>query len=618
MKLSGNADLEQFESANIDSDFIRIDSDFIRAREFAILISNPEIRDKVLKVVNHRDVQRGLTLLSKAQPDVHAAVVLLSEINTQVEDGQRCYDKLEQAISKAQAQIDMKISKFYDRNLGMTDEERELALFKKFGDFERFSKYVDEQIGPPDSDRSMALKNPRLFYTLLDARKDAIVKYCEMGFPQAARAHLERIPKESYLEVLRASLEKKIQDIVLIEECSHPKKILGQIQETVKRVSLVVGIGLVPLMPMAVIEAAKMTVEMLPTKESVLWSSKKINYPDDDIDPSSVQYRPDASLLQTEGFSRQVQIALKSVGCPDCHDEDTKGYAHYGGDLDRFSGEQIFQILWEYKTSHDPSAPLMKGVARWLSAEQIQDAANLWAKRNPEKIDVDWLDTSTPLIREGAKLHEKGSCHGCHEASDLARKSPEVIRTTLEKFAEDASEKDRKTANKISEKMADEVSLTSGQIDALTEFYSAYPTPPVQPKEISWLCGSICHEMKESLVQEYLKSPHASKAVCGDCHASSSLGNKFSTGIKHITTNWWGTYDVEGSFEAARPKLADQVQETMIEEDSRTCQTSSCHAEENTDIMMELSERRGIAVTGNETCVSCHHGTGHKDPRQSK
>lgn len=131
-----------------------------------------------------------------------------------------------------------------------------------------------------------------------------------------------------------------------------------------------------------------------------------------------------------------------------------------------------------------------------------------------------------------------------------------------------------------------------------------------------------CHEMRDTVYQEYKKSPHyvtrsGIRPSCADCHVPSD--NWISTvshkvvATKELVLHLAGYVDTPEKFEAVRPELAKRIWAKMKANDSATCRT--CHHTDNWDLSLHRPRARAqhedMKKSG-ETCIDCHKGIAHK------
>ena len=136
-----------------------------------------------------------------------------------------------------------------------------------------------------------------------------------------------------------------------------------------------------------------------------------------------------------------------------------------------------------------------------------------------------------------------------------------------------------------------------------------------------------CHEMQDTVYQEYKKTVHYSnrsgvRAVCSDCHVPKDWVHKMARKIQasgEIYGKIMGTIDTPEKFEAKRLELAQHEWNRMKASDSRECR--NCHT---LDGMSKAAQtptawrgHKGAKEKG-ETCIDCHKGIAHKEPIGAK
>ncbi len=136
-----------------------------------------------------------------------------------------------------------------------------------------------------------------------------------------------------------------------------------------------------------------------------------------------------------------------------------------------------------------------------------------------------------------------------------------------------------------------------------------------------------CHEMQDTVYQEYKKTVHYSnrtgvRAICSDCHVPKDWVHKMARKIQasgEIYGKIMGTIDTPEKFEAKRLELAENEWARMKKSDSRECR--NCHSFEgmSKDAQTATAWRghKGASKKG-ETCIDCHKGIAHKDPSAAK
>ncbi len=132
-----------------------------------------------------------------------------------------------------------------------------------------------------------------------------------------------------------------------------------------------------------------------------------------------------------------------------------------------------------------------------------------------------------------------------------------------------------------------------------------------------------CHEMEQTVYQEYKKSVHYSnpsgvRAVCSDCHVPKGWYPKVNSKIQATNELYHkvlGTVDTPEKFEANRLAMAKRVWASMEASDSRECR--NCHSWHAMDFDKQGDEAKKQMNKGmdqKETCISCHKGIAHKMP----
>jgi cytochrome c-type protein NapC len=133
-----------------------------------------------------------------------------------------------------------------------------------------------------------------------------------------------------------------------------------------------------------------------------------------------------------------------------------------------------------------------------------------------------------------------------------------------------------------------------------------------------------CHEMKNTVYQEYQKTIHFSnrtgvRAICSDCHVPKDWVHKMARKIQASNEVWGkmlGTIDTPEKFEAKRLELARHEWARMKAADSRECR--NCHSFEgmNTESQKQRERKQHeLAQRDKQTCIDCHKGIAHKKPQ---
>ncbi|MGQ9370236.1 NapC/NirT family cytochrome c [Azospirillum sp. ST 5-10] len=132
-----------------------------------------------------------------------------------------------------------------------------------------------------------------------------------------------------------------------------------------------------------------------------------------------------------------------------------------------------------------------------------------------------------------------------------------------------------------------------------------------------------CHEMRDTVYQEYQKSVHFQnasgvRAVCADCHVPRDWTHKLVRKVyatKELYHWLVGTIDTPEKFEAKRHELARHEWDRMRASDSRECR--NCHSFAAMDFHKQSAKAASTmpdAMKAGKTCIDCHKGIAHKFP----
>ena len=133
-----------------------------------------------------------------------------------------------------------------------------------------------------------------------------------------------------------------------------------------------------------------------------------------------------------------------------------------------------------------------------------------------------------------------------------------------------------------------------------------------------------CHEMRDTVYQEYKKTIHYSnrtgvRAICSDCHVPKDWVHKIARKIQasgEVYGKIMGTIDTPEKFEAKRLTLAEHEWARMKGSDSRECR--NCHSFEGMSFEMQKDrskKQHEIGLKDNKTCIDCHKGIAHQKPK---
>ncbi|MDO8786930.1 MAG: NapC/NirT family cytochrome c [Sulfuritalea sp.] len=132
-----------------------------------------------------------------------------------------------------------------------------------------------------------------------------------------------------------------------------------------------------------------------------------------------------------------------------------------------------------------------------------------------------------------------------------------------------------------------------------------------------------CHEMRDTVYEEYKKTIHYSnrtgvRAVCSDCHVPKDWTHKMIRKIEASGEVWGkitGVISTKEKFEAKRYELATRAWARMVTTDSIECR--NCHHIDSMspELQTEKAQRRHAkAKLEGKTCIECHFGIAHNDP----
>ena len=133
-----------------------------------------------------------------------------------------------------------------------------------------------------------------------------------------------------------------------------------------------------------------------------------------------------------------------------------------------------------------------------------------------------------------------------------------------------------------------------------------------------------CHEMRDTVYQEYKKTIHYSnrtgvRAVCSDCHVPKDWIHKMARKIQasqEVYGKIMGTIDTPEKFEEKRLELAQHEWARMKNAESRECR--NCHnfeAMNGEKQKLRAAKMHKIAQDDKKTCIDCHKGIAHQKPK---
>ena len=138
---------------------------------------------------------------------------------------------------------------------------------------------------------------------------------------------------------------------------------------------------------------------------------------------------------------------------------------------------------------------------------------------------------------------------------------------------------------------------------------------------------TTCHEMRDTVYQEYKETIHFSnrsgvRAICSDCHVPKDWTHKIIRKAQASFEIWGkltGSIDTKEKFEAKRMVLATHEWERMKGNGSRECR--NCHAFESMSAELQKQtpyKKHMKAKEEGKTCIDCHKGIAHQLPKEYK
>lgn len=165
------------------------------------------------------------------------------------------------------------------------------------------------------------------------------------------------------------------------------------------------------------------------------------------------------------------------------------------------------------------------------------------------------------------------------------------------------------------------LTVGSGFFVAGIIFWGGFNTAMEATNTLEFCTG--CHEMRDTVYQEYKKTIHYSnrtgvRAICSDCHVPKDWVHKMARKIQASGEVWGkitGVIDTPEKFEAKRYELASRAWARMVTTDSIECR--NCHHIDSMalDKQTEKAQRRHAkGKAEGKTCIECHFGIAHKEP----
>ncbi len=154
-------------------------------------------------------------------------------------------------------------------------------------------------------------------------------------------------------------------------------------------------------------------------------------------------------------------------------------------------------------------------------------------------------------------------------------------------------------------------------------FWGAFNTGMEATNKLEFCIG--CHEMRDTVYQEYKESIHYSnrtgvRAVCSDCHVPKDWTHKLIRKAKASLAIWGkltGSIDTKEKFEAKRMELATHEWDRMKARDSIECR--NCHDFDamSSELQKQTPYKKHMqAKAEGKSCIDCHKGIAHKLPKE--
>lgn len=154
-------------------------------------------------------------------------------------------------------------------------------------------------------------------------------------------------------------------------------------------------------------------------------------------------------------------------------------------------------------------------------------------------------------------------------------------------------------------------------------FWGAFNTGMEATNKLEFCIG--CHEMRDTVYQEYKESIHYSnrsgvRAICSDCHVPKDWTHKLIRKAKASGEVWGkltGSINSKEKFEAKRMELATHEWARMKAAGSQEC--LNCHNFDamSPDLQKQTPYRKHMqAKADGKTCIDCHKGIAHQLPKE--
>ena len=164
--------------------------------------------------------------------------------------------------------------------------------------------------------------------------------------------------------------------------------------------------------------------------------------------------------------------------------------------------------------------------------------------------------------------------------------------------------------------------LVAGFVSGII-FWGGFNTVMEATNTLEFCVG--CHEMRDTVYQEYKETIHYSnrtgvRAICSDCHVPKDWTHKMIRKIKASGEVWGkltGSIDTKEKFEAKRFELAQNEWARMKARNSIECR--NCHNFEamSPELQKKTPYKKHMkAKDEGKSCIDCHKGIAHQLPKE--
>ncbi len=134
-----------------------------------------------------------------------------------------------------------------------------------------------------------------------------------------------------------------------------------------------------------------------------------------------------------------------------------------------------------------------------------------------------------------------------------------------------------------------------------------------------------CHEMRDTVYEEYKKTVHYSnrtgvRAVCSDCHTPRDWRHKMVRKLQasqEVWASFTGYIGTPEKFEAHRMEMATWEWTRLKASDSQECRDCHTFTAMSGDWQKQTAFKEHTKAQGQgQTCIDCHKGIAHKLPKE--